>query len=171
MGQRNYPNSEKIYNKIACIDLFAGPGRYDEGTKSTPIYVLEQAIQDENLCNMLVTLFNDLDAKKVQSLEKEIKKITGIESLKYNPIINNEEVGYEIVKEFEQMKLIPTLFFVDPWGYKGLSLRLINSVLKDWAVTVYYSSIIIELIWAFQVILLMSIWMLYLVLVEASNYV
>ena len=23
--------------------------------------------------------------------------------------------------------------FVDPWGYKGLSLRLINSVLKDWA--------------------------------------
>ena len=33
---------------------------------------------------------------------------------------------------FEQMRLIPTLFFVDPWGYKGLSLRLINSVLKDW---------------------------------------
>lgn len=31
------------------------------------------------------------------------------------------------------MNLIPTLMFVDPWGYKGLSLRLINSVLKDWA--------------------------------------
>jgi hypothetical protein len=30
------------------------------------------------------------------------------------------------------MKLVPTLFFVDPWGYKGLSLRLVNSVLKDW---------------------------------------
>lgn len=30
------------------------------------------------------------------------------------------------------MRLVPTLFFVDPWGYKGLSLRLINSVLKDW---------------------------------------
>jgi hypothetical protein len=27
---------------------------------------------------------------------------------------------------------VPTLFFVDPWGYKGLSLRLINSVVKDW---------------------------------------
>jgi hypothetical protein len=33
---------------------------------------------------------------------------------------------------FEQMELIPTLFFVDPWGYRGLSLRLVNSVLKDW---------------------------------------
>lgn len=30
------------------------------------------------------------------------------------------------------MNLVPTLFFVDPWGYKGLSLRLVNSVLKDW---------------------------------------
>ncbi len=33
---------------------------------------------------------------------------------------------------YESTKLVPTLFFVDPWGYKGLSLRLINSVLKDW---------------------------------------
>jgi GMT-like wHTH domain len=33
---------------------------------------------------------------------------------------------------FEKMQLVPTLFFVDPWGYKGLSLALINSVLKDW---------------------------------------
>jgi hypothetical protein len=33
---------------------------------------------------------------------------------------------------FESMNFIPTLFFVDPWGYKGLSLRLVNSVLKDW---------------------------------------
>jgi Protein of unknown function (DUF5131) len=30
------------------------------------------------------------------------------------------------------MLLVPTLFFVDPWGYKGLTLQLINSVSKDW---------------------------------------
>jgi len=29
-------------------------------------------------------------------------------------------------------KLKNTLLFVDPWGYKGLSLRLVESVLKDW---------------------------------------
>ena len=28
--------------------------------------------------------------------------------------------------------MIPSFFFVDPWGYKGLSLRLVNAVLKDW---------------------------------------
>ena len=30
------------------------------------------------------------------------------------------------------MKLVPTLLFVDPWGYKGLSLALINSVVQNW---------------------------------------
>jgi three-Cys-motif partner protein len=28
--------------------------------------------------------------------------------------------------------MIPTFFFVDPWGYKGLTLQLVNAVLKDW---------------------------------------
>ena len=37
-----------------------------------------------------------------------------------------------MVKIFSSMRLVPTLFFVDPWGYKGLSLQLVNSVLKDW---------------------------------------
>jgi hypothetical protein len=52
--------------------------------------------------------------------------------LKYPPTVWNEEVGTEMVKEFASMRLVPTLFFVDPWGYKGLSLQLVNSVLKNW---------------------------------------
>jgi len=37
-----------------------------------------------------------------------------------------------MVKLFSSIHLVPTLFFVDPWGYKGLSLQLVNAVLKDW---------------------------------------
>src|ERR1051326_180430 len=44
----------------------------------------------------------------------------------------NGEVGSDMVGVFSEINLIPTLFFVDPWGYKGLSLQLVNSVLKDW---------------------------------------
>jgi hypothetical protein len=29
--------------------------------------------------------------------------------------------------------LIPTFAFIDPYGYKGLSLGLVNAVIKDWA--------------------------------------
>lgn len=118
--------------EIAYIDLFAGPGRYKDGTKSTPILILEKAIQDKDMREMLVTIFNDADGNNSKSLEKAIEALPGIDTLRYKPQINNEEVGEEIVKMFEQSRLAPTLFFVDPWGYKGLSLRLVNSVLKNW---------------------------------------
>src|SRR5207244_1115556 len=45
---------------------------------------------------------------------------------------SNEVVGEEIAKHFSSLNLVPTFFFVDPWGYKGLSLGLINSVLQHW---------------------------------------
>ena len=119
-------------NKIAYIDLFAGPGRYSDGTKSTPLLVLEKTIQDNKLCQRLVTIFNDKDESKTNSLSRAIKELPGIETLKYPPQVSTQEVGEEIIKMFEKMRLVPTLFFVDPWGYKGLSLRLVNSVIKDW---------------------------------------
>ena len=118
--------------RIAYIDLFAGPGRYENGTKSTPILILEKALQDPQMCQRLITLFNDKDENNSRSLEDAVNNIQGINQLRFKPKIQNQEVGDNIVKQFEAMKLVPTLFFVDPWGYKGLSMRLVNSVLKDW---------------------------------------
>jgi len=61
-----------------------------------------------------------------------IDMLEGIETLKHKPRVLHNEVGEAIAKDFESLNLVPTLFFVDPWGYEGLSLRLINSVVKDW---------------------------------------
>ncbi len=119
-------------NKIAYIDLFAGPGRYSDETISTPLKILEKAINDDQLRQCLVTIFNDKDECNTNSLEKAIKELPSVETLKYQPQVETQEVGEEIVKMFEEMRFIPTLFFLDPWGYKGLSLRLFKSVLKDW---------------------------------------
>lgn len=118
--------------RVLYLDLFAGPGRYGDDTQSTPLLVLKQAIAHPKLRHMLVTHFNDKDENHSRSLEDEISKLPGIESLKYAPQVHNEEVGTKMVDMFEGLNLIPTLFFVDPWGYKGLGLRLINSVLKNW---------------------------------------
>jgi three-Cys-motif partner protein len=119
-------------NRIAYIDLFSGPGRYKNGKKSTPILVLETAIEDKDMKEMLVTLFNDADSNHSDSLSKAIDSIPNIGWLKHQPVILNREVGEEIIHELEERDLIPTLCFIDPWGYKGVSLRLIKSVLKDW---------------------------------------
>jgi three-Cys-motif partner protein len=119
-------------HRISYIDLFAGPGRFSDGTTSTPLLVLEKAIQDEVMRQRLVTIFNDKDENNTNSLSEAIDQLPGVHTLKYRPHVSTHEVGEHIVKMFEQMKLVPTLFFVDPWGYKGLSLRLVNSVIKDW---------------------------------------
>src|SRR5258707_9221635 len=101
-------------NKIAYVDLFAGPGRYKDGAKSTPLLILETAIKDQNMRKMLVTIFNDVDTNNSHTLENEINALQGIDTLKYKPIVNNHEVGSEIVKIFDQIRLVPTFFFVDP---------------------------------------------------------
>jgi three-Cys-motif partner protein len=105
---------------------------YKDGTNSTPIKVLETAIADSELRQSLVTLFNDKDPAHVSSLAVAINDLPNLNRLRYKPQLINEEVGSEIVKQFVKLRLIPTLFFVDPWGYKGLSLGLINSVLRNW---------------------------------------
>jgi hypothetical protein len=53
-------------------------------------------------------------------------------ALKIKPQIHTGEVGENIINQFQSAKLVPTFLFVDPFGYKGLSLQLVNSVLKDW---------------------------------------
>lgn len=119
-------------NRIAYLDLFAGPGRYDDGTKSTPLIILEKAIQDEKLRDRLVTIFNDKDENNTHSLQQAINGLAGIETMHYAPVVQNKEIGTDIIKSFEKYKLIPTLFFIDPWGYKGLSLKLVDTAVKDW---------------------------------------
>ena len=119
-------------NRISYMDLFAGPGRYSDGTPSTPVIVLQKAVKDADLRRMLVTVFNDKDGANVTSLRETIDAIPGIENLKYKPQVENREVGLSIAEHFRRMTLIPTLLFADPWGYKGLSLALINSVLQNW---------------------------------------
>jgi len=127
--QKNFP---KYSQKVAYIDLFAGPGRYKDGTTSTPVKILTTAINDPDLKDRLVCIFNDKDGLNSKELEKAIADIPYINTMKFAPDVWNQEVGDQIVKKFETISLIPTLFFVDPWGYKGLSLRLVNSVVKDW---------------------------------------
>lgn len=114
------------------VDLFSGPGRYADGQKSTQVLVVEKAISHAELRNMLVTIFNDGNAAFAQSLENEINELPGVSLLKHRPAVHDFEIDEEITRLFEQTKMVPTLSFIDPWGYKGLSLRLITALLKDW---------------------------------------
>jgi three-Cys-motif partner protein len=126
------PTVKRHDNRILYMDLFAGPGRYDDGTLSTPLLVLQKAIDDADMRSMLVTHFNDKNADSAGKLKAAIRALPGINKLKQKPIVSNELVGEEIEKKLAGLRLVPTFFFVDPWGYKGLSVGLISSVLQNW---------------------------------------
>ena len=119
-------------DKIGYVDLFAGRGRYEDGTDSTPLLVLKKASENDDIRNMLVSVFNDINPEYVQDLRDAIDSSPEVGMLKWEPRVINTEVNEELAKVFESMKTIPTLFFVDPFGYKGVSIQLISSFLRNW---------------------------------------
>ncbi len=128
-AQKKNPRSSK---RMAYVDLFSGPGYYENQDRSTPLLVLDQILSTPALVERMVTVFNDKDPNNVENLKQSVAQLPGIDKLKYPPQFRNDEVGEPIAEMFRQMNMIPTLFFVDPWGYKGLSLNLISSIIKDW---------------------------------------
>lgn len=126
------PTAQKSGGRIAYIDLYAGPGRYKDGAASTPLLVLQHAITNPRLASMLVTLLNDSDGNKTATLQTEIEGLPGIGNLKHKPVISCGEIDEEAEKYFNQVKLVPSFSFIDPFGYKGLSLKIIKGVIKDW---------------------------------------
>ncbi|GAI24039.1 unnamed protein product, partial [marine sediment metagenome] len=119
--------------KIAYIDLFAGQGYYKDGTESTPLLILKKAIEKTKIGQKLITEFNDQNANYIDSLHKAIEQLEGIENLPNPPKLTNIRISKEIVERYDGKNLLPTLFFLDPWGYKGLSLDLIRVAIKEWA--------------------------------------
>jgi three-Cys-motif partner protein len=81
------PSAKSHTNTIAYVDLFAGPGRYKDGTVSTPVLILEKALRDPDMRRMLVTLFNDKNKENADSLSHVIRALPGIERLSHKPQI------------------------------------------------------------------------------------
>jgi three-Cys-motif partner protein len=118
--------------KMAYVDLFAGPGAYEDGTETTPLLILRKAVDDSFLKGHLAAFFNDKDAESIESLECRIREIAGFNDLRFKPQFSSDEVGERFTRWLERTDLSPSLSFIDPWGYKGLSLRLINACIKGW---------------------------------------
>lgn len=126
------PTAIRNRGRIAYIDLFAGPGRYKDGSKSTPLMIVEQAIADQKLKDHLVTMFNDENPRHAESFSAAFSEIPDISTLRFQPKISTGSIGDEIANQLSTVRLIPTFSFIDPFGYKGLSLQLINGAIKDW---------------------------------------
>src|SRR5207244_1204877 len=120
--------------KVVHLDLWAGRGRYDDGAESTPLMVLRNAIADAVVRKSLVAIFNDKD--HADELRAAIEALPGIDTLAYKPEVLEMAVGAGtpaiLQKVRPEIGQAPTLTFLDPWGYTGLTRDLIRSLLRDW---------------------------------------
>lgn len=124
---KSNPNPRLLY-----IDLFSGPGTFADGSQSTPLLVLEHAIDNADLRKMLIALFNDADANHAELLKKNIENLPGYDTLKTPPIIRTGEIDQSIVDFFSKINMQPAFSFIDPFGYKGLTLELIDALVRGW---------------------------------------
>jgi three-Cys-motif partner protein len=121
-------------DRIVYADLFAGPGRFKNGAESTPLLVLKRAIDTPQLRHKLVTVFCDAHAPTCRQLQREIDALPGIEKLGTRPVVECRSADTSIWRTIEKLagRAAPTLVFLDPWGYAGLTLDLIKRSIEGW---------------------------------------
>ena len=115
--------------RICYADLYAGEGQYQDGTPSIPLGVLRIALADRQRRERLVTVFNDRNASVVEALKQNIRGFPGVDRLRYLPVVLNYEVGRDDALVLEELPDVPTLTLLDPTGYAGLSLDLIDRLI------------------------------------------
>jgi len=127
-----------VPEKIGYLDLFSGPGMYEDGNPSTPILIARNCMKDEDLKNRVWMVFNDkcYSEQLKDNFNKEFPEGT----FKYKPHFGHSTVGESqeindfIVKNtckgrFNEQ---PSVLFIDPWGYKGIETNVLSQFLSYW---------------------------------------
>lgn len=114
------------------FDPFCGRGAYKDGSRSTPLLVIEAAASVQALREKLMIVFRDAEEAHCCDLRANMAKTPETEAFAHRPIAVCEEVDAALGQHFAGTSLSPTFAFLDPCGYKGLTLELINSLVKDW---------------------------------------
>lgn len=118
--------------EIWYIDLFCGPGRYDDGSPSTPLILLDviDQFKDEKIRQKINIVFNDRDPKLIEVLRKNVFAHPVIQKLNHKLQILNLKAA-EIDLSTYTKGNNPIFSFVDPWGYKDVSAKQVWSLVKN----------------------------------------
>ena len=124
--------------QIRYIDLFAGPGVYDDGNPSTPILVADYCYKDDFLRENVKMIFNDCTYH--EELKENFLKRYPEGTFKNKPHFGKSTVGNcREITEFlcknthtKKHNEYPALLFIDPFGYKGIETKVLAKFLKNW---------------------------------------
>lgn len=125
------------------IDLFAGPGIYEDGNVSTPIMLARRVAHINSLKDKVQFVFNDLFFCEELRANFEAEFPSG--TFPKGVFFRDQEVGKneEIYRYLERSTMTidsngkwknekPALLFFDPFGYSGMRTASLAKFLKNW---------------------------------------
>lgn len=122
---------KKWNTPMGYIDLFCGPGKYENDKDSAPILIIRNTLEDPILAAKMQFIFNDQDKDNIDELRRNIDMVDANSTLKPNI----QFYTFTVEKGFEDRVKIPSnmpvLSFVDPFGYKGLTMSLIDLLINN----------------------------------------
>jgi len=136
----NILNLSPYTSDLNIYDLFCSEGVYDNGGKGSPICILEtiKPIFVDNLLKgktgRFNCLFNDNDAAKVAKLQATVNQMELNRLQTGGPRYENKEyknILTEVVGEINQFQSQKAFIFIDPYGYKDISVQDIKKLLKS----------------------------------------
>lgn len=121
---------------IMYLDLFAGPGIYDDGSVSTPILIGDSCASDSMLKDRVLLMFNDKEYGSILKEKFDSRYPEG--TFKMTPHFANKTVGEDSdIENYlcrtipKGSKHIPTLLFFDPFGYKGVNTNTLAKFMNN----------------------------------------
>lgn len=129
--------------KFRYIDLFAGPGIYEDGNVSTPIMLARNIAQDSTLKDKVQFVFNDyyLRDELQANFESEFPSGTFQKGVAFlNRKVGDDEGVYKALERSTMKQDVrgkwwnesPALLFFDPFGYRGMRTDVLARFLKNW---------------------------------------
>lgn len=122
---------QKWNTPMAYIDLFCGPGKYENDKPSAPLLIIQSTLANPALLNKMNFVFNDKDPNNIAMLKQSILQIDVNAKLKNRIQFYNETVERDFYNRLNIPTNMPVLSFVDPFGYKGLTMNLINHLINN----------------------------------------
>ena len=135
----------KYEPRICFFDGFAGRGEYIEGTLGSPLIALKVADSLSGYFRKLICYFIERDKDNFENLEEVLKREeANVENWqKIEVEIKNDEFANVIAGIFKNMEeghiLIPSFFFIDPFGFSGIPFHIITRILSNPKTEVFFT--------------------------------
>lgn len=119
-------------SRLIYLDLFAGRGAHDSGDLSTAMQVIEKASEDPFLCANLIAILNDRKRSHTMNIDAVLSARGLKEKFAKGISIRNFAVDTLTPLYLEDISPGATFCLIDPHGFKGVTLKLIEVVIRNW---------------------------------------